>query len=157
MLIPSLPATLTPALSGREAIADAVYRCVVALDTDNPTLFKSAFTSDAIFDLNGTIMDGFDAINTQCYASISKMDTNHFLSNLRINILDGDSKAEMTCSALAQHYRGGEGMKSGAVPLLAGALYWLDLIKDAGDGLWKIKHLKLKSTWGQGDWGVFGN
>jgi hypothetical protein len=157
MSIPCLPATLNPALSGREAIADAVYRCVVALDTDSPTLFRSAFTSDAIFDLNGTIMNGFDAINTQCFASISKMDTTHFISNLRINVLDGDSKAEVTCSALAQHYRGGEGMKPGAAPLLAGSLYWLELVKDEGDdGLWKIKKWKMKSTWGQGDWGVFG-
>ncbi|OQD73224.1 hypothetical protein PENDEC_c016G02484 [Penicillium decumbens] len=157
MSIPSLPVTQTPALGGREAIADAVYRCVLAFDTDNETLFKSAFTSDAIFELNGTIMNGLDAIVTQCYASVSKMDTTHFINNLRINILDGDSKAEVTCSALAQHYRGGEGMKPDAVPLLAGALYWMDLVKDAGDGLWKIKHWKLKSTWGQGDWGVFGN
>ena len=157
MSIPSLPATLTPALSGREAIADAVYRCLVAIDTDNPSLFKSSFTNDAIFELNGTTMNGFDEINEQCYASISKLDTNHYLSNLRINILDGDSKAEMTCSALAQHYHSREGMKPDTVPLLAGSFYWLELVKDESDGLWKIKHWKLKANWGQGDWGVFGH
>ncbi|EED13338.1 conserved hypothetical protein [Talaromyces stipitatus ATCC 10500] len=140
----SLPAALTPVLSGREAIIDALYRCV------------SAFADDAVFDLNGTIMDGIDAINAQCFASISKMDTTHYLTNIRINILDG-SKAEVTCTALAQHYHGGEGMKAGAIPLLAGSFYWVDLVRDAGDGLWKVKKWKLKTSWGQGDWGVFKN
>lgn len=153
--IPSLPTTLTPPLVGREAIADAVYRCVMGLDTNDLPLFQSAFTNDAIFDLNGTIMAGFDAINAQCFASISNMDTNHFITNLRINLVDQDSKVQVTCSALAQHYRGGEGMKPNATQLLAGSLYWLDMVKDAGDGLWKIKKLVLKSTWGQGDWAVF--
>lgn len=157
MSIPSLPSTLTPALSGREAVADAIYRGVLGLDTNDLGLFQSALTRDAIFDLNGTIMEGFETIKTQCYDSISKMETTHFLTNLRINILDNESRAEMTCSSLAQHYRGGEGMKSNAIPLLAGGLYWLSLVKDTEDGLWKITKWTLKSTWGQGDWSVFGN
>lgn len=156
MTIPSLPANLKPDLSGREAIADAVYRCVTSFDTEDEALFKSAFTSDAVFELNGTVMNGLEAIHAQCYGSVSKLDTTHFLTNLRINILEEDSKAEVTCSALAQHYRTGEGMKPGTTPLLAGSFYWVDLIKDNEAGLWKIKHLKLKSIWGQGDWGVFG-
>lgn len=157
MSIPSLPSTLSPTLSGREAVADAVYRGVLGLDTNDLDLFQSALTNDAVFDLNGTIMEGFEAIKTQCYDSISKMETTHFLTNLRINILDNESRAEMTCSSLAQHYRGGEGMKADATPLLAGGLYWLSLVKDTEDGLWKITKWTLKSTWGQGDWAVFGN
>ncbi|KAL4782110.1 hypothetical protein BJX76DRAFT_369398 [Aspergillus varians] len=156
MSIPSLPATLTPPLTGREAITDAIYRCVLAFDTNDLALLKSSFTNDAVFDLNGKIMDGFDAIVTECYDSISKMDTTHFLSNMRVNVLDGGEKSEMTCSALAQHYRGGEGMKAGAVPVLVGGLYWIRLVRDGEDELWKIEHFKLRSTWGQGDWGVFG-
>jgi hypothetical protein len=129
MSIPSLPATLTPALSDREAVADAIYRAVVAFDTDDLNLLKSSVTSDIVFDLNGTIMDGFDAMHTQCFASVSKMGTTHLTSNLRVNVPDGASKAEVTCSVVAQHYRGGEGMKPGAVPLLAGSLYWVELSK----------------------------
>lgn len=40
--LPSLPTTLTPALSSREAIADAIYRCVLGLDTNDSALFDSA-------------------------------------------------------------------------------------------------------------------
>lgn len=156
MSVPSLPATLSPPLTGRDAVADALYRCVLGFDTADDALFKTAFTSNAVFVLNGTVMNGFDTIVSQCYANISKMDTNHFLTNVRINITDDDSKAQVSCSALAQHFRPEEGMKAGAVPLLAGALYWLELIKDSSDGLWKIKHWTMKTTWAQGDWGVFG-
>lgn len=155
MSLPSLPPALTPALGDREAISDAVYRCVVALDTDNKDLLVSAFTKDAVFDLNGTIMNGLEDIVAQCYQSIVKMDTTHFITNIRINVVEESRRAELTCSALAQHYNGGEGMKPGAVPLLAGSLYWLQLVKDQEDGLWKAKHWKVKSTWGQGNWGVF--
>ncbi|KAJ5108263.1 hypothetical protein N7456_004938 [Penicillium angulare] len=156
MSIPALPASLSPSLSGRDAVADALYRCVIGLDTADEALFKSAFTTDAVFDINGTVMDGLEAIISQCYINIAKMDTNHFLSNIRINITDEDSKAQVTCSALAQHYRGGEGMQPGSVPLLAGSLYWVELVHDSADGLWKVKHWTLKSNWGQGDWTVFG-
>lgn len=156
MSVPALPATLTPALSGRDAVADALYRAVTAFDTADDALFKSALTTDAVLNLNGTIMEGYGAIYSQCYANIVKMDTNHFLTNIRINIADGDSKAQVTCSALSQHYRGGEGMNPGSDYLLAGGFYWVELVKDSGDGLWKIKQWTLKSNWGQGDWGVFG-
>ena len=74
----------------------------------------------------------------------------------RINVDDDGLKAQASCSALAQHFRPNEGMKADAVNLLAGALYWLELVKDSNDGLWKIKHWIMKSTWAQGDWGVFG-
>ena len=47
-------------------------------------------------------------------------------------------------------------MKPGSDFLLAGGLYAVELERNAGDGLWKMKHWTLKTTWGQGDWGVFG-
>lgn len=155
MSITSLPVTLTPPFtSEREAVADAIYRAVLALDTDDTTLFKSSVTDDTVCDLNGTVMNGIDAIIAH---PVWKLDTTHHISNLRINITDGASKAQVTCSGLAQHYRAGEGMKPGAAPLLAGSLYWIELVKDAGDGLWKFKHWKIKTTWGHGEWGVFGS
>ncbi|KAK4861714.1 hypothetical protein LT330_003749 [Penicillium expansum] len=155
MVASALPASLTPALSDRDAVADALYRGVVAFDTADDALFKSALTDDAVLVLNGTVMEGYDAIYSQCYANIAKLDTNHFLTNMRINITE-ESKAQVSCSALSQHYREGEGMKPDSDFLLAGGFYAVELVKDAGDGLWKIKHWTLKTTWGQGDWGVFG-
>lgn len=156
MSLPLLPATLTPALSGRDAVADAIYRAVNAFDVADDALLKSALTADAVMNINGTVMEGYDAVYRECYSKISELDTSHFLANLRINITEEDSKAQATCSALSQHYRTGEGLKPGSDSLLAGGIYWLELVKDASDGLWKIKHWILKSSWGQGDWNVIG-
>ncbi|KAI9732029.1 MAG: hypothetical protein M1818_007624 [Claussenomyces sp. TS43310] len=149
MSLPSLPSAL-PSLSVREAIADALYRGVVGLDTANDALFDSAFTQDAVLDINSMVMNGLSAIHTGCYDTIAKLDTTHFITNVRVNVKDGESKASMTASALAQHYRHGQGLESGAVHLLTGGLYYLDLMKDE-DGLWKATNFKMRSTWAEGD------
>ena len=150
----ALPASL-PSLGVREAITDAIYRCVLGLDTDDKALFDSAFTPDASFDLNGKVMSGLDAIHTGCYDPISRLDTTHFISNVRVNVReDGDSTASMTASALAQHYRHKQGTEPGATRFLTGGLYFLELVKDGQDGLWKIKHWKLQPVWTEGDRGV---
>ncbi|KAF6220921.1 hypothetical protein HO133_002601 [Letharia lupina] len=141
-------------LQVREAISDALYRCVLGLDTANKHLFDSAFTHDASFDLNGTVMSGLDAITTGCYDSISKLDTTHFMSNVRVDVGAGTPTASMTASALAQHYRSKQGTEPGAPRLLTGSLYSLDLLEDDKDGLWKIKHWKLHLVWAEGDWGI---
>lgn len=149
----ALPSAL-PSLSVREAIIDAIYRGVIGLDTADDALFDSAFTQDAILDINGTVLNGLSAIHTGCYDTVSKLDTTHFITNVRVDINDGESKASMTASALAQHYRHQQGREPGAARLLAGGLYFIDCVKDDKDGLWKMKHWKLKSIWAEGDWGV---
>ncbi|CAD6586383.1 MAG: hypothetical protein ASARMPRED_002521 [Alectoria sarmentosa] len=155
----AFPTSLS-SLNVREAITDAIYRCVLGLDTDDQALFDSAFTPDASFDLNGTVMSGLDAIHTGCYDTVSKLDTTHFISNVRVNVRGGDddgdstTTASMTASALAQHYRRKQGTEAGATRLLTGSLYFLDLVKDGEDGLWKIKHWRLQLVWTEGDWGV---
>ena len=149
----AMPTSLS-SLGVREAVTDAIYRCVLGLDASNKALFDSAFTQDASFDLNGSVMSGLNAIQTGCYDSVSKLDTTHFISNVRVNVRDGDSAASMTTSALAQHYRHKQGTEAGATRLLTGSLYFLDLIKDDEDALWKIKHWKLQLVWSEGDWGV---
>ncbi|KAF7596238.1 hypothetical protein BBP40_002771 [Aspergillus hancockii] len=152
--LPSLPPTLSPALSGRDAIADALYRCVLGLDNGDSALFDSAFTSNATFGINGRVSEGLPAIHTDCFDVIAKLDTTHFLTNIRINIADSGSKASATASALAQHYGGGKGLQPDQPRLLAGSLYYADLIKDDASGLWKIETFKMQSTWAEGDWGV---
>lgn len=149
----SFPVALS-GLTPREAITDSLYRCVLGMDINDVALFDSAFTLDSSFDLNGTVLEGLDNIHTKCYDLIAKLDTTHIISNIRIDLKDGESKASLTASAVGQHYRQGQGKESGATQLLSGGLYYLDLIKDEGDGLWKITHWKLKSTWFNGDLGV---
>lgn len=155
MSIPSLPATLTPALSGRDAIADTIYRATSAFDYRDLALLRSAFLEEAVLEINGRAMEGIQAIIDDCFTPVSNLDTTHHVTGLRINILEEDAKAEATASALAQHFKAGEGMKQNGVPLFAGSLYWMELVKDSGDGLWKVKKWILQSNWGHGDWGVF--
>ncbi|TKW54892.1 hypothetical protein CTA1_5564 [Colletotrichum tanaceti] len=146
----SLPAVLSPPLNDREAVADALYRCVIGLDTNDAALFDSAFMPNASFSINGQASQGIQAIHTNCFDVIAKLDTTHFLTNLRIHI--DSSKAKLTCTALSQHFRGQKGLAPDQTYLMAGSLYWADLVKD-GD-LWKIETVQMKSTWAEGDWGV---
>lgn len=39
----SLPAVLNPPMTSREAVVDALYRCVMAFDTPDTALFDSSF------------------------------------------------------------------------------------------------------------------
>ncbi|CDM35751.1 hypothetical protein DTO013E5_9259 [Penicillium roqueforti] len=150
----SLPAALTPTLSGRDAIADALYRCVLGLDTNDLALFDSAFTSTATFSIGDKTFSGLPAIHTDCFEVISKLDTTHFVTNIRINIADSGVKAAATASALAQHYRGGKGNEPDQPRLMSGAQYYADLVKDNESGLWKIEAFKMTLSWTEGDWGV---
>ncbi|KAH8432796.1 nuclear transport factor 2 family protein [Aspergillus melleus] len=153
--IPTLPASLTPALTGRDAIADALYRCVIGFDTGDTALFDSAFLLDSTFEINGRVLSGLPEIHTGCFDPISKLDTTHFISNIRINIEDNGTEASLTASSIAQHYRAGKGMEADQPRLLGGSLYYVDLVKREEDGgLWRIKAIKINSTWVEGDWGI---
>lgn len=135
----ALPIAL-PSLSLREAVIDSLYRCVLGLDTADVALFDSAFTKDAILDINGKVMEGLNAIHTECYDLIAKLDTTHFVTNVRVDVKEGESKASVTASVLAQHYRHEQGREPGATSLMAGSLYFVDCVKDDEDGLWKVRH-----------------
>lgn len=152
--VPSLPARLSPPLSDREAINDAIYRAAIGLDTDDVDLFDSAFTDDGTFELNGRVIEGREAVHSQMFDFISKLDTTHLITNTRINVDEGGSTASATASAIAQHYRGGQGQDPAASRFLSGGMYWLDLVKDEKEGLWRVNNWKLKSVWGEGDMGV---
>lgn len=148
-----LPAILSPALPDRDGITDALYRYLVGFDNSQLALFESAFVQDGVADLNGKVMNGQDEIRAGLYELVSKLDSTHIPGNFRINITG--STATMSASVIAQHYRGGTGLEPGATRYLGGGLYYADLVKDDTDGLWKMKYLKIKAVWGEGDVGVF--
>jgi hypothetical protein len=162
--ITHLPAHLSPALTRREAITDAITRFLVGLDTTNKSLFESSFTPSATLTINGNTIEGLDAIITGCYDVIGKLNSTHFLTNVRIHVEEGGKKAGVTASALSQHYRGGEGLVVGKEALLVGCLYWVEVVRDGGEEegregegegeFWRIRHFTLKSTWAEGEWGV---
>lgn len=152
------PTALSPPLTSREAMTDALYRFMLGMDTNDISLFDSAFTTDARWEFNGRVVDGLKAIHTDCYSpTISQLDTTHFVTNVRINIADGDSEASMSALFQAQHYRSGTGKVAGATPYTIAGHYLMDLIKDDSDGMWKIKTCKMKSIWSTGDRSVMGH
>jgi hypothetical protein len=146
------PITL-PSLTTRDAITDAIYRVVIGLDINDSALFDSAFVpgKDTSFDLNGTVSSGPDAIRENIFVPIGPLDTTHFISNVRVELKDGAETAYVTASALAQHYRVGEGLVPDAKRLLSGSLYFVDVVKDGSDGLWRTKTFKMKIVWMEGD------
>lgn len=146
------PAALQ-SLSVREAVTDAIYRAVLGLDTDDIALFDSAFAPDGKFEIVGRPVkgQGHDELHKSVFNFISELDTTHFISNVRVEVKDGANTAYMTASALAQHYRPGEGNKPDTKRFLAGSQYWMDLVKVETEGLWKIADWKSKVVWSEGD------
>jgi hypothetical protein len=146
----ALPISL-PALTDREAIVDALNRFTTGLDTADAALFDSAFFSDARFEMNGQALDGLDVIHERLYNLVSKLDTTHFITNVRANVEAGSSKASMTATALAKHYRSGQGQTPNAHCFSAGSRYTVDCMKEENGSFWKIKHFKGESVWFEGD------
>ncbi|KAH8886547.1 hypothetical protein GQ53DRAFT_796707 [Thozetella sp. PMI_491] len=145
----SLPAALNPPLTGREAVADALYRCAMAWDTTDAALFDSAFMPDGVFEVNGRAMKGLPEIHATGLALIDSVDTTHFVTNGDVN------EASLTATVLSQHFALGKGMELGQNSLMGGSLYRGELTRDT-DGLWKFKHLNIKSSWVDGDYSVIG-
>jgi len=150
----SHPHTLT-SLTPREAITDALYRAVIGFDSNDISIFNSAFAGeDVIFELNDghtRVVNGLSAIHTQVLDQVGPMDTTHMISNVRVAVKDGAGTASLTAYALAQHCPPGRGKEPDGPKFLVGGEYWIDLVRDEGDGLWKIKKWVLNVIWRQGD------
>ena len=150
------PITLTHS-GERDAIVDALNRFIIAIDSDDRTMFTSSWatTSEPVFDMgNGTVMNGMEEINSQLMDRVGPLDTQHMLNTVRVDHKNGADQAYVTAYALAQHYRAGEGMDPASQRLLAGASYFVDVVRDSGDKLWKIKKFQMKIIWVEGDWSV---
>ncbi len=149
----SHPHTLT-SLTPREAITDALYRALVGFDRNDISIFNSAFAGeDVVFELRpgDTIINALSTIRTQVLDHVGPMDTTHMISNVRVDVRDGADTASLTAYALAQHCPPGKGKEPDAPKYLVGGEYWIDLVRDEGDGLWKIKKWVLDVIWRQGD------
>ncbi|EXJ92629.1 hypothetical protein A1O3_01181 [Capronia epimyces CBS 606.96] len=165
----SLPAVLNPPMTGREAVVDALYRCVMAFDTNDTALFDSSFMPDGVFEVNGRALEGLAEIHATGLALIFQLDTTHLVSNVRVHMRTGtgtpkagpvekeveEKEASLTATVLSQHFAGGKGMEPGQKNLMSGSLYRAELTQDT-DRLWKFSHMQIKSTWVQGDYSVVG-
>ena len=115
-------------------------------------MFNSAFAEeDAIFDLDGYTINGLSAIRTQILDHVGPMDTTHMISNIRVDVKDGADTASLAAYVLVQHCPPGTAKKADGPNYLVGGEIWIDLVRDEGNGLWKIKKWVLDIKWGQGD------
>ena len=80
--------------------------------------------------------------------------TTHTISNIRIQLEDGADTASMTAHAMAYHIRSEDAFKSEDTSYTASNLYDIELVRDKGDGLWKIKRWEIRMMWTVGDRGV---
>lgn len=97
-------------------------------------------------------MVGRQAIHEQSFDFVSKLDTTHHPSGIRVEFSsDGGEAAKVCCSFIAYHWRQGEGMKEGALRFTVGGYYFVDVEKDAADGLWKAKRFEVRALWTEGD------
>ena len=145
--------SLSPSLPPREAISDTIYRSALAVDSADYKLLASAIFADATITVAGKTSTGLEEIKTAIFDPVSKLDTTHFISNIRVNIID-DKTAKATFSAQAFHYPPGEGVKPNAPRLVLGSLYAVDVAKDESSGLWKIRSSVVQPIWADGDWSV---
>ncbi|KAJ0414341.1 hypothetical protein BJY00DRAFT_295301 [Aspergillus carlsbadensis] len=153
----AVPIHLSPPLTPREAISDALYRCIEGLDTNNAALFDSSLTETATLEVNGIVSEGLEAIHANCFSALGPKNTTHFVSNVRIHIEEGGKTAVMSAYALAQHYRIGEGLKGDQERLLTGNFYHVELVREMGATereFWRIQKFVVKSSWAEGAWGV---
>lgn len=142
-------------LSEREAITDALNRTLLAYDLNDVTLLESALTKDIVFEINGQVTEGIEAIKTGNFAFVGPINTGHVLGNVRIDHREGAKTASVGACALANHFRPGTGLEKDAPYFMAFSLYDAEAVKES-DGLWKIKRWKLNILWSTGDPSVLG-
>lgn len=153
----AVPVALWPAPSARDAVADAVYRFIMGMDTNDVDLLKSAFVPDCTVELKIKSITGLDAFVKEWYeALIAKTDTTHQVTNMRVHIERDGSKAYISALFTSQHFRGGEGTVLGTPRYDTGGKYYAELVPAAG-GLWKIQLFKIGLIWKDGDHSIMGH
>ncbi len=146
-------------LTDREGAIDAVLRFVEGLDDNNSELIYSAFTEDASVDLRQLSnigkdfheLQGREKIMATLLKGIGPIDTSHMLNNFRV-VIDGH-KASLTCYALAQHFRAGEGPPPHTNEFLMCNRYQAEIVRE-NDQMWRIQRIAIRCAWSTGDLGV---
>ncbi|KAF2627693.1 hypothetical protein BU25DRAFT_410831 [Macroventuria anomochaeta] len=145
------PIQLT-SLNPREAVTDALHRCILGIDSNNRDLFKSACLAneEMTFVGGGFTVEGWIAIK-ELFERIFVLVTTHITSNIRVEMEDGADTAFMTAHAISYHVRPDDALKLEDTSYTASSLYSIDLVKNGDDGLWKIKKWDIKVLWTTGD------
>ena len=103
-------------LTPHESVHHYVLRFDQGIDDASPTLLNSAFTPNATLDLtlmssigiSYPIITGRDAIVSMFMSSVAgNLDTQHNVTNFRVNLDEDGKGANLTAAAVEQHYRKG--------------------------------------------------
>ncbi|RVX73950.1 hypothetical protein B0A52_02840 [Exophiala mesophila] len=139
-------------ITPREAVADALHRCILGFDNNDRELFESACLKDEsmLVVAAGFIIQGWTSIS-DFMSRLFSLVTTHFITNIRVQFNDESNTAHMSAHAIAYHVRADDAFKQEDASYTAGCLYFIDLIKDDTDGLWKIKKWEIKMQWTTGD------
>lgn len=141
-----------PGLTPREAIADALHRSVLGIDSNNREILESGLLkNEEIVVIAGPVtVQGWPAVS-EFFDTVFKLTTTHVTSNIRIEVEDGADTASMTAHAISYHVKPEDALKEEDTSYTAACLYDIDLVKDGNDGLWKIKKWILNILWTTGD------
>lgn len=142
----------TTALTLRDAVADALHRCVLGIDSNDHALFESAcLTNEEMVWVGGGFnVEGWAAIK-ELFKRLFVLVTTHTISNIRVKLADDPNSASMTAHATSYHIWPEDAFKPEDTSYTASSLYNIDLVKGADDGLWKIKKWEAKVLWTTGD------
>lgn len=140
--------TLTP----REAVADALHRCVLGIDNNDHDLFESAcLTNENMIWIGGGYeIQGWTAIK-KLFDKVFNLVTTHAVSNIRVQLEDNQSSASLTAHAISYHVRPEDALKLEDTSYTASSLYNINLVQGEDDGLWKIKRWEANILWTTGD------
>jgi hypothetical protein len=149
------PTQLT-GLTPREQITDVLLLACLAIDHNNRALFISCFSTTTppsmVFD--NSPCPGAESCADKVLGAVGQLDTQHLVSNIRIDIREGGQTAWLGCNALNQHMRAGEGLKEGEKQKsLSGQFYEIKFVKEEGG--WKIEQWVFKVIWREGTNAVF--
>ncbi|KAF9737439.1 hypothetical protein PMIN01_05218 [Paraphaeosphaeria minitans] len=105
----SPPITL-PSPTPREAIADALSRCTLGLDTHSRPLFGSACLQDSTMAvaIGPTVVSGWPAVSA-FFERVFHVITMHVITNVRIAVEDGADTATLSAHAISYHVREEDG------------------------------------------------
>ena len=142
---------MTVTLSPREAVADALHRAVLGIDSNNYTLFSSAClqTEEMLWIGGGFHIAGWPAIK-QLFNKLFTMVTTHTITNIRIDLEEGASEAHLTAHAMSYHIRPEDAFAEEDTSYTASSLYDIGLVRGE-EGSWRIKKWEAKVLWTKGN------
>jgi hypothetical protein len=134
------------------AVVEALYRFAAGIDFGDKALLASALAENAISDFRPAaakagfeypVIEGREVIIATLFASLSKLDTTHSVSNPRVKI-DGD-KAFLEALVEAQHVPRDDTSRH----YLMKNYYKVDLVRQGND--WVIQRNVVDNIWRDGD------